>query len=375
MKISRAQINAVVLHVLVPLPLLIGSGFLAYLFLFWKVVRSGLVKNMALIFGALALAWLAVRVSPVLERLTPQMRANAFNMTFSMLLIFASPFFRFRFVIAPSRYSDVLIVLFLTLSAVMVYGANMTAAILQVGSFSIVLYMFVTDTPLRRLLGASAAVLAGARILMLAIVFGWLLFHRRWLALTISVPLLLVAVALFTRADSWTDINGMLQDLRSSGTLLKGRVTYWLTLTSTEPTLFGNGAGNAARAIEERIGQFQLPHNEYLRIYSDYGVVTLLIMVAVLARNATSQAMHQRLSTLVLAFYMLTGNPLSFPTVIVSYILIMNATIAKKTSPVSTTQRGVAHIYPGAGTAHATGFHLIGQDPGKAQHDTKSPVF
>jgi O-antigen ligase len=179
-------------------------------------------------------------------------------------------------------------------------------------------------------------------------VLGWTLMRGRRLARLIILPTLAIAAYFLLRGDTFGDIRSFLEDLRANGTLMKGRTAYWLALTANEPTLFGNGAGSAALLIEARIGQFQLPHNEYLRVFSDYGTIPLLALIIVLARNAVSKEAHKRLGTLLLAFYMLTGNPLSFPTVIVSYLLIMNSDIIRRGRPVPDGQQAMGAPAPPA---------------------------
>ncbi len=340
MNINRAQLNVVIVHVLVPLPLLLGSSILAYIFLFWRIFRTGRIRNLALILGAIAAAWLLVNKSLAFDSLTPQMRLNAFNMAFSLVLIILSPLFRIHFPVAPSRYADTIIFLFLIVLATMLYVDVGNAAIVQLASFSVALYIFTGDTTFRRLLGASALILAGARMLMIAAAVALLLFRSYRLALICGASGLIAAIVFAPQAELWLFLQDILEGMRADGNLYKGRVNLWLTLLANDLTFFGHGAGSALLALEARVGEFHLPHNDYLRIYTDFGVVTILLVLSVFSYNATRQAMHQRLSTALLALFMVSGNPLSFPTVIVSYLLVMNATMGDRALPRTDARRG-----------------------------------
>ena len=306
--------------------------------------RSGRVRNFLLLAGAAIMAFLLVRASPAHAELSFQMWANTFNTTVSMLLILFSPLFRLDFRLSPSRYADIGIITFLAVGLALSHLADAPKAWLQIGSFSIVLYVFISDTLARRIIGTSAALIGGARIIFVGIVLGFVLVHRRWVAHLTALLLLATATYGLLYVVTFDDIQTFLGELRSDGILMKGRITYWLALTMNEPTLFGNGAGSALLLIEAHIGQFQLPHNDYLRVFTDYGAIPLMAIVIVLARNGLRKEVHKRLGTVLLAFYMLTGNPLSFPTVVVSYLLFVNTTLVPPARSVRNGNQVMLHL-------------------------------
>ena len=69
-----------------------------------------------------------------------------------------------------------------------------------------------------------------------------------------------------------------------------------------------------------------------------------MAIVIVLARNGLRKEVHKRLGTVLLAFYMLTGNPLSFPTVVVSYLLFVNTTLVPPARSVRNGNQVMLHL-------------------------------
>ncbi|WP_284123834.1 hypothetical protein [Parerythrobacter aestuarii] len=327
MRLSRSELNGFVIHVLVPACVLLDAGFIAYGILAAYILRLAKPVTWLLLLGLVAAAWWLSQLAPGYAAMSQQTQFNALNTTVGLLLLLSGHWLKFGFRVAPSTMTDIGIVVLLVFAVIdtMVLGAP--AALLQVASFSVILYMLVADTKLRKSIAVAGAFVAGARVLILAIVASWTFFRWRSFALALTIPALCIAVYLAVQPESYQEASLFLTELRNDRILLKGRTNFWLALVSSQMTFFGNGAGSAVMLIEQTIGFYQLPHNEYLRIMFDYGVVTLVATLIVLGWQVSSQSNHRRVATLFLAFYMLTGNVLSFPTVIVSYLLIMHSEI------------------------------------------------
>lgn len=332
MKINRSQLNALSLHIFSPLPVLFGVSPLAFVFLFWAFLRSGNLRNLVVTVSALLIAGLSLYLSPLFNELSGQLKANAFLMTFSTALLLLSPILRFQLTVLASYYTDVGICLFLLFNSFLIYNGQVTGATLQIACFSIILYLFVADTWFRRFIAGFAVIVAGARSIGVAVIVGLIFLRWRRSAKTLVVFFCLGLLGFIFLGDGFDKLNIWLDHLRSEGILLKGRTTFWLTLISNEVTWFGRGTGFSVQAVTDRVGRYHLPHNEYLRILFDFGLVALVMMLLLLTWNGSRREPHKRFATVLLAFFMLTGNPLSYPSVIVSYLLIMHAKIETRLS-------------------------------------------
>jgi O-antigen ligase len=60
-----------------------------------------------------------------------------------------------------------------------------------------------------------------------------------------------------------------------------GRLKIWKLLVekSSESPLFGHGIGSAEDLVIDYFGTIAQPHNEYLRVYFDFGVLGLILML------------------------------------------------------------------------------------------------
>jgi hypothetical protein len=83
----------------------------------------------------------------------------------------------------------------------------------------------------------------------------------------------------------------------------QGRVNIWSELEKSDsPSLLGNGAGASTQVLEAEFGGISLPHNEYLRLYYDYGEVGFYLFVLVLGLLAVALFRKMRDTSNVLAW-------------------------------------------------------------------------
>lgn len=251
----------------------------------------------------------------------------AVNATFAFFLLLLSPWLRMNIRIEENRFTDLFIIAFLVASLALQIPGIKSEAALQLGSFTFALYFAMSQNLFRRSCLAFVTVAGGGRSIMAGAVYGFAMnrshkLHRLHKLLSLSLIVLISTLAvhgfLFVYFEEY------LLALRDQGEYLKGRTGFWLSLLQIKSTLFGNGAGTAFQNIISLMDSKQLPHNDYLRIHVDYGLVMFILFLFSLWLNSLRGA-HQLFATSVLAAYLLTGNPLSFPTVIVSYLLVMNS--------------------------------------------------
>ena len=112
--------------------------------------------------------------------------------------------------------------------------------------------------------------------------------------------------------------------MRDQDIFLKGRTGFWLSLLEFNTSMFGYGAGTSINVLTLLLDKFGLPHNDFLRISVDYGLIPFVIILFSLWKNSLRGSL-QLFATSIITFYMMTVNPLSFPKVIVSYLLVLNS--------------------------------------------------
>ncbi|MGB1055464.1 MAG: hypothetical protein ACPGYM_00920 [Flavobacteriales bacterium] len=191
-------------------------------------------------------------------------------------------------------------------------GTDWSEALFQISCISIVYYLGAAG---KRgfLYSLTVLLLSGAR----AIAAGWFIFKgamrlnpRRWKVLCFAaIPTLFV---LFVNSSDW------LISLQNSGTYLKGRTGYWLNLVTNSPiSVFGSGSGYSADMTSQFLDRFQLPHNDYLRVIYDYGILGVVIFCRSLFILDTSRNLY----AFLFAVFCITGNPLSFPSAITGLVM------------------------------------------------------
>lgn len=132
---------------------------------------------------------------------------------------------------------------------------------------------------------------------------------------------LVVAAIVFTVFSVYTPLQERFID--NDGTSLggfqvgtSGRTTIWAALldqTSRSTKLFGLGAGASEHFVLQQFGGISQPHNDYLRMYVDFGQIGLVLFVAsliviamgamrrwLIARNSEQAAIHLAALMLIL---------------------------------------------------------------------------
>ena len=155
--------------------------------------------------------------------------------------------------------------------------------------------------------------LSGARTATVS----WIVFQtskflnqRFWRLFTFAlVPLLFL---LLIGSADW------LTHLQETGTHLKGRTGFWLNLISNSPiSFFGMGSGYSVDTTTQYLGIYQLPHNDYLRVIYDYGILGAIIF----CRAFYVMGIGRNLYAFMFAAFCITGNPLTFPSAVTGLVM------------------------------------------------------
>jgi O-antigen ligase len=128
---------------------------------------------------------------------------------------------------------------------------------------------------------------------------------------------------------------------------VSGRGTLWQATweSALQSPIIGNGVGSARGPVSAVLPGSTHPHNDYLRVFHDLGVVGIVLLVAGLgsaalaaarslrrgvARPGFSPAVHlaSLLAVVVLALEMVTDNSLVYPFVIIPVGVIVGASLA-----------------------------------------------
>jgi hypothetical protein len=346
LRVSWAQILTFVTFGVLPFTVLLGGTSTAYLVLLALFVTRIRVRNLLVLVAVAAGCIYYVGRGPFADNPGTLEFLNALNTTIGMLLLVLSPWLKFDVRLEQSLLTDLAVVAYMAIAAVAMTIRPNTIAAIQIGSFTFALYFAMSRGALRRIVVAAAVVLAGGRAILAGATYGWLMMTRRRLHALLSTPLFLAIVVLGATGLIFVYLQDFLVLLQSRGIQMKGRTAYWLTLLGLDPTLLGSGAGAAVAQLTTLTEVFRLPHNDYLRVYVDYGVVVFLATIFALWRNSLRGGVPLFASA-VLALYMLTGNPLSFATTIVAYIVAQNA------------------VAPGA--SRSPRWKLVVEDPARSQ--------
>lgn len=323
--ISKAGLNSLLIFGILPFFLYAGFSVASYLlFVLYLFVLERIYARNVLIFLLVSLfSYIFVVHGPLYSQFSPEVLASAINTTFAFFLLLLSPWLKMNVVSKENIYADLLIVIFLGVSLVLQVPGVKAEAALQIGSFTFALYFTVSRNIFRKLFLVFMTVVGGGRMILAGAVYGLVMFRWPRAHKVLSLGFLILASVLATSGILFVYLNDYLVSLQDQGVYLKGRTGFWLSLLESNATLFGNGAGTSLQKITSLMNFHQLPHNDYLRIYVDYGLILFIAFLYSLWKNSLSGP-HQLFATSVLAAFMLTGNPLSFPTVIVSYLLVLN---------------------------------------------------
>jgi hypothetical protein len=329
---TRPQILAFVTFGLLPFTILLGTTFAAYALLLMVVASTLRVRNVLILTIVAAGCVFYVGRGPYADNPGTIEYLNAINTTIGVLLLVLSPWIRLDVRLQASVPTDLAMLAYMAIAAVLMALRPDMNAVIQIGSFTFALYFATSRGALRRIVTAAAVVVAGGRAIMVGAVYGWLMAFRLRLHAVLSTPVFLAIVVLTATGLIFTYLQDLLVLLQARDIQMKGRTAYWLTLLGLDPTLLGAGAGAAVAQLTTLTEVFRLPHNDYLRAYVDYGTVIFLATVFALWRNSLRGPVPLFASA-VLALYMLTGNPLSFATVIVAYILALGSAAGDSSRP------------------------------------------
>lgn len=318
-----SQFNAFMMFGILPWVVLVLPSVISYVVLAGLLLLNKRFVPVLVLVVAAGVAYFTVEHSPVRIILTEIQTLSAYNATFAMFLISALPFLRSGVPLEASKATDISLALFLPVILLLqLTGTTAFYALLQIMAYSYACYFIFADQKYRKSLVLAYLLVSGARAIVAGFIMAFVWTRYKSLRSTFTGPLFLGVNAVVLSGSLFALLYEHLMELRDQSIFMKGRTNFWLGILESDPGLFGNGPGSSLLVIETVIrGEFLLPHNEWLRIYSDFGLAGLIFALVVLfqlsRRNFTS-----RFATVVLAAYMTTGNPLSFPTVIATYYLL-----------------------------------------------------
>ncbi len=320
----KPEINALFIFGFLPWIMYSGYAILSYgLLLFVLLINNKLFSAISVCVLAV-LTYFIVQSSPLFDALHGQQVLNSYNFTFGLFITILAFFTQLHIPIRTNRLIDILLWGFLGVTLAFLISGRDVSSIYQISSFIISAYLVLANTLDRKIFTVLFVFGAGARSIAAGFVTAWMWEKFKILRSALAWPILLLLILIVGSGAIFAVISEALSDLRSEGIFLKGRTTYWLALLETKPGFFGGGIGTSLLAIEKILGGYQLPHNDWLRIYTDYGVIALVLVIFALFK-VSQRNYPSRIATVVLIFYMLTGNPLSFPPVITAFFLVSNS--------------------------------------------------
>lgn len=325
MTFRLADINAFVVFCALPWLALVLPSTLAYAVIFPLLILNGRFRLLLIAGAALTGAYLLVALSPVAGNLSGEQLLNTYNACFGLLLGLAVVFVRDTVPISANRATDLgMWLFFFVIGALNLFATDRFDGYLQIMAYSFAVYFCFADRPQSRLLVLLYLIVSGARSVIAGFALAYLWDRFRILRLTLSWPLLIGLVAVVASGSLFVIGFEYLENLKEQSILMKGRTNFWLGILETQPGLFGNGAGSALLIIENIARGFQLPHNEWLRVYSDFGIAGVVVTVFLLYKISRKNE-FSRFATVVLVCFMVTGNPLSFPTVMATFFIVSQA--------------------------------------------------
>ncbi|NVJ91915.1 MAG: hypothetical protein HWE34_09675 [Methylocystaceae bacterium] len=324
---NRSTFNGSVIFGLIPL--LSPVSLLAYVVFFLYIIIYLNKKNIiALSIALLVFVLFFIGRSNLLTNFSSEF-FNALNWTMAFSLLMLSPFYRMKLLLSPSVVTDSLLIVYLSMCMVFAILGIPFEALLQISTFALILYLVTSTTWKRRLFLIFPIIISGARTLwggalysLAAVNFPKL--HRFSSIFLVALLSLLILSGLLTDM-----ISLLLSTLMDNQIYLKGRTIYWASMAEFANTLFGHGIGTSLIVLKEKMEVMRLPHNDWLRIYVDLGGIPLLLVASALIFNSFRGEI-QMVASILLGFYMLMGNPLSFPQVMVVYLLVLDAQIVGK---------------------------------------------
>jgi len=321
--INKVTLNSLVIFGCIPMLLYSGFSMAAYFILFFYLIPNLNFQNVSLLVLASLLCMIYFYKGPLSNQPWETEQLAAINTTFAFFLLLLSPWIKTSILIEESIVTDVAVIIFLAVSLALAFLGKYPGAAIQIGSFTWALYFAISNKIPRKVFLALAIVIGGGRSIILGGLYG--LVMSRWPKLHkhVSFSFLVVVSAMAILGFLFFYLQEYLHYLRGQGIFMKGRTGFWLSMLDVKSTMLGHGAGESVKTMMVLTDTFRLPHNDYLRVYVDYGLVLFVFFLFSLWKNSL-RGVNQLIATSILVFYMLTGNPLSFSTVIVSYILILN---------------------------------------------------
>ena len=207
------------------------------------------------------------------------------------------------------------IVLFFLLVAALTLTDSASRSVRAAAQLSAAPFLFYISkgTWKNKALSLAVVVLASARSIALGWVAALVLKKANQKLAKLLLPTL--GVLAFCMIFFMSDV---LMELRDQGILLKGRTNFWINIVENAPILFfGNGPGYSIALTVDMLGFYQLPHNDFIRILYDFGFFGALVLV----RFLFQQDARVNIFPVMFLFYCFTGNPLTFPSVIVGLVM------------------------------------------------------
>ncbi|MEM6857058.1 MAG: hypothetical protein AAF559_04230 [Pseudomonadota bacterium] len=321
-KIKIAQLNAFVVFALLPWLTFFAPALLAYGLLVGLLVLNRKFIALLLFFTAAGAAYALVEASPVREILSPEQSLNAYNSTFGWLIVLSLLFLKQDIALQATRLVDALMLAFAItgLSAYYVFGIDVEA-IIQIMGLTFAPYFAISQRHDQRIMVAAYMFLSGGRANALGFILAVVWDQFRYLRAVLSLPALIGLLALVASGSAAVLAYEYLQDLQNQAVYMKGRTAFWIGLLENPPDAIGAGAGYSLLVIEQIAGFFQLPHNDWLRVYSEFGyigLITTLLAVVLLSQRGDVT----RFATVVLGVSMVFDNTLSYPTAMAAYFIV-----------------------------------------------------
>ena len=322
MKVSLGRINGFLIFGFLPITAFLLPAVSFYLLLLGLFLINRQYGNVVGFFIAIFISFLVVEFSALKESLSFQQYLNSLNFCFAFalipMLIFAR---RDHYVSANSLTSAFMLAALFLSGLLLLIDPERFDGIVQILAFNFAAYFCVADKIRRKLLAVGFPVMAGARSIMAGLFVAYVTDRFRLARSLISLPVLLLVVAALISGLAALQLNEFFLGLQADQISLKGRTGIWLALIQIPPGWFGNGVGYALLQTEATLNYFQLPHSDWLRIYVDFGMCGVIATLTGLFL-VSRKSQYGLFMSIVLGVYMLVGNPLSFPTVIVTYFFI-----------------------------------------------------
>lgn len=330
MKIRKSQLNGLLVYGVLPYTMIFGVTYLSYILVFYYMLFQGAIfRNSLILILSITFTGVYVYYGPHSKTLSDPYLLASINTSLALSLLLLSPFVKINSKFSSSVYSDFLILVFIVVCLVNKMLGNTLGfngdALLQIGGFTFVLYYVCVGKSPQLIKFFIAAIVSGGRSIIAGAFYGLLMGKYRQLHYWITLVLLITLLILLFSGMLVTFFQDYLQGLSDQGILLKGRTGFWLAVLGNNFTFWGHGAGTSLQTMIETFGIAHQPHNDYARIYTDFGSLLFATLLFILRKNSL-ESFNGLFSSSVLALFLATGNPLSFATAISAYLMVVTAT-------------------------------------------------